>query len=85
MAEKMGSVLSTHTARVVTREEITRTVSEQLKAQPEDTAISFIISPIAAKEEISAVLTKMASVAADKECNGNVWTPVGQEVRTSPQ
>ena len=63
-------------ARVVTREELAYAIPEQVKAAPENAAISFLIKPLKVEGEVGVVLDKLAGVAADKECNGNVWTPV---------
>lgn len=74
MAEQK-TVLTVKTARVVTREELAYAIPEQVKAAPENAAISFVIKPIGVKEEVGVVLDRLARVAADNECNGTVWSP----------
>jgi hypothetical protein len=66
MAEKKH-VLYVKTGKVVAREEILAAVDEQLKAAPEEVALEFTIRPIAAEEEFSRVVDRMA-VAADTNC-----------------
>jgi hypothetical protein len=74
MAEQK-TVLTVKTARVVTREELAYAIPEQVKAAPENAAISFVIKPIGVKEEVGVVLDRLARVAADNECNGMVLSP----------
>ena len=74
MAEQK-TVLTVKTARVVTREELAYAIPEQVKAAPENAAISFLIKPLKVEGEVSVVLDKLAGVAADKECNGIVLSP----------
>lgn len=74
MAEQK-TVLTVKTARVVTREELAYAIPEQVKAAPEDAAISFLIKPLKAEGEVGVILERLAGVAADKECNGIVLSP----------
>jgi hypothetical protein len=74
MAEQK-KVLAVTTTRVVTREELAYAIPEQVKAAPENAAISFLIKPLKVEGEEGVVLDKLAGVAEMKQCNGNVWTP----------
>lgn len=78
---KADQVLVIRTAEPVAREELLRIMDKRLHESSENTVLSFVVKPIQLDEELSAVLDRMAHVAADNECNGSVWTSPAAESR----
>jgi hypothetical protein len=78
---KADQILAIRTAEPVAREELLRVMEKRLHESGENTVLSFVVRPIQLDEELGVVLDRMSHVAADNQCNGNVWTPQAQESR----
>lgn len=66
-----NQVMLVQTGQMISRDQVSAAVQEQLKSAPGDTVIKFTIQPVAFRDEFSRVVDRLSKVAADNDCSGN--------------